>query len=52
MLDIIKLSSTYLKFGAICDILGYHRFSKGWFSADYLNVSAPDPKQKYSGYQN
>ena len=32
-------SSTYLKFGVICDILGYHRFSKRWFSAGYLNLS-------------
>ncbi len=24
----------------ICDILGYHRFSKRRFFADYLNVSA------------
>jgi len=33
------ISSTYLYFGEICDILGYHRFSKGWFFTDYLNVS-------------
>ena len=32
-------SSTYLYFGAICDILWYHRFWKAWFLADYLNLS-------------
>jgi hypothetical protein len=26
-------------FGVICDILGYHRFLKGRFFTDYLNVS-------------
>ena len=26
-------------FGVICDILGYHRFSKARFITDYLNVS-------------
>ena len=26
-------------FGGICDILGYHKFSKAWFFADYLNIS-------------
>ena len=34
-------ASTYLQFGVICDILWYHRFSKAWFFADYLNI----PKQ-------
>jgi hypothetical protein len=29
----------YPVFGVICDILGYHKFSKAWFSADYLNKS-------------
>ncbi len=35
----IVITSTYLKFGEICDILGYHKFSKAWFYTDYLNVS-------------
>ena len=36
-------ASTYLQFGVICDILWYHRFSKAWFFADYLNISlSPD----------
>jgi hypothetical protein len=26
-----------MQFGPICDILGYHSFSKAWFFADYLN---------------
>jgi len=33
--DIIYISG----FGGICDILGYHKFSKAWFFADYLNIS-------------
>ena len=33
------IPSTYLNFGRICDILGYHNFSKAWFYTDYLNVS-------------
>jgi hypothetical protein len=37
--DKLHIPSTYLKFDVICDILGYHRFSKERFFADYLNVS-------------
>jgi hypothetical protein len=30
------ITSTYMQFRVICDILGYHKFSKAWFFADYL----------------
>jgi len=33
----VGIPSTNLKFVSICDILGYHKFSKAWFFADYLN---------------
>ena len=36
---IIEISSTYLNFGAICDILWYHRFLERSVSTDYLNIS-------------
>ena len=29
-------------FWDICDILGYHKFSKAWFFVDYLNISKPN----------
>ena len=35
----VVITSTYLNFGGICDILGYHKFSKAWFFTDYLNIS-------------
>ena len=47
MHDIFKLSSTNLNFGAICDISWYHRFSKRWFSANYLNVPQEWPNLRY-----
>ena len=33
------VTSTYPRYGVNCDILWNYRFSKGWFSADYLHVS-------------
>ena len=39
MLRIIGVSSTYLMFWKICDILWYHRSWKGSVFTDYLNKS-------------
>jgi len=43
----VGISSTYRKFGGICDIFIYHRFSKVSLSTGHLHVSTGNSTMEY-----